>query len=108
VTVRTLAVTGCSGLGAGGTCGNGTLDAGEQCDDGNRLAADGCGQTCQIEAGALCSADGKRCAGDRTCAPVTPGDLDVHYCYSNASNLAESSLRWTWKVRPGGQPMDLF
>ncbi|MCA9518932.1 MAG: hypothetical protein KC635_28545, partial [Myxococcales bacterium] len=108
VNVRTLAVTGCSGLGAGGACGNGVLDAGEQCDDGNRIAADGCGQTCQIEPGAICSADGKRCAGDRTCAGVTPGDLSVHYCYSNASNLAESTLRWTWQVRPGGQPMDLF
>jgi cysteine-rich repeat protein len=31
-------------------CGNGTLDAGEQCDDGNTLSGDGCGATCQDEA----------------------------------------------------------
>jgi len=32
-----------------GTCGNGVLDAGEQCDDGNTLGGDCCSATCQIE-----------------------------------------------------------
>jgi cysteine-rich repeat protein len=32
-----------------GTCGNGVLDAGEQCDDGNTLSGDCCSATCQIE-----------------------------------------------------------
>ncbi len=31
-------------------CGNGTLEMGEQCDDGNVLAGDGCGSHCMIEA----------------------------------------------------------
>ena len=30
-------------------CGNGQLDAGEQCDDGNVQAGDGCDATCRIE-----------------------------------------------------------
>ena len=30
-------------------CGNGTLDAGEQCDDGNTADGDGCSATCQLE-----------------------------------------------------------
>jgi len=30
-------------------CGNGVLDAGEQCDDGNLAAHDGCSATCTIE-----------------------------------------------------------
>lgn len=30
-------------------CGNGTVEAGEQCDDGNALAGDGCSATCQTE-----------------------------------------------------------
>jgi cysteine-rich repeat protein len=34
---------------AGGTCGNGALDAGEQCDDGNTLNGDCCSAACQIE-----------------------------------------------------------
>ena len=31
------------------TCGDGTLDAGEQCDDGNNTSGDGCSSTCLIE-----------------------------------------------------------
>ncbi|MBU1239473.1 DUF4215 domain-containing protein [Myxococcota bacterium] len=30
-------------------CGNGTVDPGEQCDDGNTLSHDGCNELCQIE-----------------------------------------------------------
>jgi cysteine-rich repeat protein len=30
-------------------CGNGTLDPGEQCDDGNLIDGDGCSSTCQLE-----------------------------------------------------------
>lgn len=36
--------------GSGGTlCGNSTVEAGETCDDGNRLAGDGCSSTCTLE-----------------------------------------------------------
>ena len=31
------------------SCGDGAVDAGEQCDDGNTASGDGCSQTCQIE-----------------------------------------------------------
>ncbi len=31
------------------TCGNGTLDAGETCDDGNAAGGDGCSASCQTE-----------------------------------------------------------
>jgi cysteine-rich repeat protein len=34
--------------GAGGPCGNGVLEAGEQCDDGNRRNGDSCSSTCQV------------------------------------------------------------
>jgi cysteine-rich repeat protein len=38
-------------------CGNGVLDAGEQCDDGNTVAGDCCSATCQFESnGATCDA----------------------------------------------------
>ena len=33
----------------GGVCGDGTVDAGEQCDDGNFMNGDGCSNTCQLE-----------------------------------------------------------
>jgi cysteine-rich repeat protein len=37
-------------------CGNGMLDAGERCDDGNTVAGDGCSAACQIEAAAAAAA----------------------------------------------------
>ena len=36
-------------------CGNGRIDAGETCDDGNRKDADGCSRLCSIENGYYCS-----------------------------------------------------
>ncbi len=44
-------VAACSGSsGATNTnCGNGVLDPGEQCDDGNTASFDGCSATCQLE-----------------------------------------------------------
>jgi cysteine-rich repeat protein len=33
----------------GSLCGNGTVNSGEQCDDGNRTAGDGCSATCTTE-----------------------------------------------------------
>jgi cysteine-rich repeat protein len=36
------------------TCGNGILDTGETCDDGNSRNGDGCSSTCTIEVGWLC------------------------------------------------------
>jgi len=35
-------------------CGNGVIDAGEQCDDGNTFIDDGCSNTCQIDEGWQC------------------------------------------------------
>jgi cysteine-rich repeat protein len=38
------------GIGAPGpVCGNGTLETGEQCDDGNAIDGDGCSAACQTE-----------------------------------------------------------
>jgi fibro-slime domain-containing protein len=36
-------------------CGNGSIEAGEQCDDGNTLAGDGCSPSCQVETGFSCT-----------------------------------------------------
>lgn len=35
-------------------CGNGLIDEGEECDDGDRSDGDGCSSTCQREAGWVC------------------------------------------------------
>ncbi|WP_426730127.1 PQQ-dependent sugar dehydrogenase [Myxococcus faecalis] len=41
----------CSGGTTGPVCGNGVLESGEQCDDGNTQSGDGCGATCTLESG---------------------------------------------------------
>ncbi len=46
--------TGGSGGSMSGGCGDGTLDMGEQCDDGNTTGGDGCSATCMIEAITSC------------------------------------------------------
>ncbi|MBT8054868.1 MAG: hypothetical protein KJN69_13330 [Gammaproteobacteria bacterium] len=45
----------CEGEPEPSDCGNGMLDAGEQCDDGNTFFGDGCSSTCQVESGWICS-----------------------------------------------------
>jgi cysteine-rich repeat protein len=48
-------------------CGNGVLDSGEQCDDGNTKNGDGCNAICQIEANWLCPTPGQPCVDRRKC-----------------------------------------
>ncbi len=58
-------------------CGNGALDDGETCDDGNRQNGDGCDSTCQVEDGYLCDDPGLGpCAPDQTVETIdlVPGD----------------------------------
>lgn len=40
------AMAGCSGSGEFSVCGNGIVEPGEVCDDGNRVYGDGCGRFC--------------------------------------------------------------
>jgi cysteine-rich repeat protein len=48
-------------------CGNGVVEHGEQCDDGNTANGDCCSSTCQFEpAGSTCS-DGNACTTSDTC-----------------------------------------
>jgi len=42
-------------------CGNGELDLGEGCDDGNRAEGDGCSAACQIEPGYFCDGAPSAC-----------------------------------------------
>src|SRR5512132_638702 len=37
-------------------CGNGKLDPGEQCDDGNQTSMDGCSRSCKLETATTCVA----------------------------------------------------
>jgi len=66
------------------TCGNGTVETGELCDDGNTLSGDGCRADCQPEDGWSCSGMPSMCettcgdgirAGVEQCDPPMPPDL---------------------------------
>ena len=50
-------------------CGNGALDTGESCDDGNTQNGDGCSSTCTIEAGWVCP--------NNKCEQKEPEPVDV-------------------------------
>ena len=60
-------------------CGNGSLDVGESCDDGNTDPGDCCSSTCQIEtAGTVCRGSAGVCDLAETCDGVSdfcPGDV---------------------------------
>lgn len=45
----------------GATCGNGVVDPGEACDDGNASGGDGCSESCSIETGYVCRTPGGPC-----------------------------------------------
>jgi len=48
-------------------CGNGQIDAGEQCDDGNLADGDCCSSTCQFDGAGTPCPDATLCNGDETC-----------------------------------------
>ena len=45
-------------------CGNGRLESGEACDDGNGASGDGCSASCAIETGWSCSGTPSSCVGN--------------------------------------------
>jgi cysteine-rich repeat protein len=49
-------------------CGNGKLEVGEGCDDGNNVAGDGCNKTCKIENGFACGTSDAGINGADSCA----------------------------------------
>ena len=52
---------------AGPRCGDGVLDSGETCDDGNTTSNDGCSSDCQTEMGFACGDPGTLCISRHTC-----------------------------------------
>ena len=55
-------------------CGDGVLDLGEQCDDGNLIDGDCCSSTCQLETtDTVCRAAAGPCDVEEHCTGVDPG-----------------------------------
>ena len=58
-------------------CGNGVLDDGELCDDGNKNAGDGCSAICQIPAGWTCSGTPSTCTMAGVCGDGMLGSSET-------------------------------
>lgn len=63
-------------------CGDGVIQAGESCDDGNLAGGDGCSQTCAIEPGWTCSGG--------TCTDIDECLADNGGCQQTCNNLPGS------------------
>jgi cysteine-rich repeat protein len=101
------------------SCGNGFVESGEQCDDGNLSNGDCCSSTCQYEAnGAPCASDGHPCNLDvcdatGTCthneAPamgcLTSGKSIV--LMKNSADDTKDKLLWKWIKGAELSQMDL-
>lgn len=61
--------------GTPGVCGNGNVDAGEECDDGNNFGGDGCAANCTTEVEALCTFGGASGATVQTLLFAIPLEL---------------------------------
>ena len=63
-------------------CGNGILEAGEQCDDGNKVDGDGCSANCTIEQSGPTCGDGIK-NGSEECDDGNTVDTDA--CHNNCT-----------------------
>lgn len=61
-------------------CGNGNVDPGEQCDDGNAVAGDCCSPTCQFEPDGQVCDDGRFCTLDTACSQGACGGGTPRNC----------------------------
>jgi cysteine-rich repeat protein len=65
------------------SCGNGVLDLGEGCDDGNHYNGDGCSwPECQVESGCVCNTDTPNCC---YCTPTSHWYLNSNPTQLNPS-----------------------
>ncbi|MFP6641882.1 MAG: esterase-like activity of phytase family protein, partial [Myxococcota bacterium] len=61
-------------------CGNGTIDAGESCDDGNEVGGDCCSAVCQVEIDGSACDDELFCTAVDTCSSGVCGGVGVTDC----------------------------
>lgn len=72
------------GAPAMGFCGDGVVNAGEACDDGNDVSGDGCSATCTVEIGWRCDPPGAPCIDFPNCGNGVVDDGEA--CDEGQSN----------------------
>ncbi|MEO8841141.1 MAG: DUF4215 domain-containing protein [Kofleriaceae bacterium] len=79
-----------------GTCGNGTIDFGETCDDHNTATGDGCDDTCHVQTGYACTGTPSMCVA--TCGN---GALDDGETCDDHNQTANDGCSSTCQVETG-------
>jgi cysteine-rich repeat protein len=72
-------------------CGDGVLEAGEACDDGNDLPNDGCSSVCTVEPGFWCVSEPSRCVA------IAPQTEEQQKCINAMNKAAWRVLRMQGK-----------
>ncbi|MFH1310899.1 MAG: hypothetical protein ABIH65_00655, partial [Nanoarchaeota archaeon] len=73
----------CNSIGQCVFCGNGVINTGESCDDGNFVSGDGCSSTCTVENNWFCVGEPSVCVNSCPAVCVLRG-YDTGYCTSSA------------------------
>ena len=89
---------------AASTCGNGVIEFGENCEDGNTTSGDGCSSTCVIESHYTCPVLGMPCIHDVICGDrMIEGkeECDDGNTTSGDGCAADCTLECGWQCPPG-------
>lgn len=90
-------------------CGNGVIDLGENCDDGNFRSGDGCNILCIVETGYVCNTPGQACTcktGYKELEGSDPRSC-VYQCPSGyVDNLAGKCVKCGNSVLDAGEVCD--
>ncbi len=93
--------TGCNdATTATAICGDGVIEAGELCDDGNTVAGDGCSSTCQIETGFTCMIPGQACTPLMFCGN---GVVDGQEACDDGNTISGDGCSSTCQIETGWQ-----
>jgi fibro-slime domain-containing protein len=91
----------------GPVCGDGIVEAGETCDDGNSTPGDGCSGVCQVEPGYSCPTQGQPCLKVWVCGNgiIDPGETcdDANTTSGDGcSSTCQAEPGWTCPAGGGG------
>ncbi|MDP9001079.1 MAG: DUF4215 domain-containing protein [Myxococcota bacterium] len=81
-------------------CGDGLIESGETCDDGNNVSGDGCSATCQIEPGYKCPTPGQSCVAIQVCGD---GVVDGGEQCDDGNTVSGDGCSSICQVEPGWQ-----
>jgi cysteine-rich repeat protein len=85
-------------------CGNGRMDAGETCDDGNQICGDGCSATCKTEACGNGTVDcGETCDdGNTSNFDNCPSDCVIDACTANTGSSQFATVNFAGSAQVAG------